>query len=246
MRLVFAIIDATRESRSWLLALAIVVPVFAGGCATYNGAPLDKSGAATKATRTDWPTAALPLFTLVAELPKDEDDLVRLFGVNLLDYDVVPVQVFVQNNSKSSHFEVDSRNIEFKLLGSNAGAGLERISAKDVYLRVHFSQWRSFFPWLLGIIPGIFSSMDIAEANGRMERDYAGKELDDSLYLRAGARADPEGGVVFYRPAGDGDLEDIDFRRGELIVPVKCVPGSAEEEKTLDKNFEARLSFLKI
>lgn len=227
--------------------LMVALAALASGCATYSASPLDVRAAATKATRTDWPSAARPLFTLVGELPKKSDDLERLYGIDLLEYDVLPVQVFVQNNSPSSHFQVDVANIAYELLGSSAAGGLERIDAREVYGRVHFSQWRSLFPWLLGIIPGIFSSMDIADANARMVRDYMNKEIsDESLYLRAGSGGDPVGGVIFFRPAGDGSLEDVDFRRGELVIPVKRIPGTAEDEKDLETNFEARLSFLRI
>ena len=226
-------------SRMLLLPLLVLFV----GCATYTGQDLDPDKALIKYSTTsfDWPDEGRPLFVMAAHLPEDGQHAEQYFGVNLLDYDVLPVEIYLKNNSKDSKFQLAAAKLTFRIPALPDGEGLEMMEPDEVQALAGFSQWRSFWAYLLVIIPGPFSNMDIAAANKEMREDYRDKAFE-AVGL---SPQDQAAYVVFMRPTGELSLEELmpDLKTGSLEAIVTCIPGRSDDERELKTEFTAKVNF---
>lgn len=204
----------------------MVCLLFLCGCATYEAQPFKARAASSVINRFEKDG-----FILAAALPGDDEYVERHLGRDVRAWNVLPVEVFLENRSDSANFEIMVRNAVFKLAD---GTEFERLSTKDALEEVSFSGARSIPGWFLLIFPGAISLADISEANSRMADDYGSKALDD---VNVAPRSPPTQGVLFFRPRGK-DLEDCRLSEGILSLQVTKRSANAGGE-----NFVAQISF---
>lgn len=196
------------------------------GCATYTGQPLRPVNAGNLIHQDSWGDLIVG-----AELPGSTSDVERYLGRDLLDEDVLPVAIYLQNRSSEADYTLKSSDIQFLLPD---GTALVPASATEVYDRASFSQWPSVPLYLLAILPGVFSSLDISAANDDMFEDYSAKAFQDvSLPARDPAT---QRSVCFFRPPKKVRLGDTEYSNGRLVLHASvrtAGAASGETEKDL-------------
>lgn len=125
------------------------------------------------------------------------------FGFNLLDRQVLPVLVYLENRS-DDNFTFHPERLALHL---ENGDSLTYTAWRDVYGKVAFSYWRSLAGFPFALFPGFFIMHSVSSANERIAADYHGKSLDE-ITLTPGVHTQ---GVVFLsREDGEAlDIQDI-------------------------------------
>lgn len=96
------------------LSLLLALPLIAG-CATYTAQALPQISAGHLVNRDKWGD-----LTIGAKLPASSDEVIRYFGVDLLDDDILPVSIYVSNASSSTAYTIRAEDISFTLPGGQA------------------------------------------------------------------------------------------------------------------------------
>jgi len=200
--------------------------VLFSGCASYEAQPLKARAASSVINRFETKDG----FVLAASLPQDAESVERHFGRDLRDFNVLPVEVFLENRSESCNFEIVVANASFRLAD---GTEFDRLTTKEALEEVSYSGARSIPLWFLLIFPGAIALGGISDANEAMANDFGTKALED---LNLAPKSAPTQGVLFFRPK-DKDLEDCRLSEGILSVPAtKRSPSGGE-------NFVGQISF---
>lgn len=205
---------------------SIVCVVLFSGCASYEAQAFRVRAASSVINRFEKDG-----FVLAATLPDDAEYVERHLGRDLRAWNVLPVEIFLENRSENANFELMVRNATFKLAD---GTEFDRLTTKDVLEEVSYSGARSIPLWFLLIFPGAISLSNISAANESMANDFDRKALED---LNVAPRSVATQGVLFFRPR-DKELEDCRLSEGILSLQVTKRSASAGGE-----NFLAQISF---
>jgi hypothetical protein len=131
------------------------------------------------------------------------------FGANLLDYDIFPVTVYLENRGDDTvTFQPDG-----VLLTCEDGTTLTPIPWRSVSEEVTFSYARAVPGFFFAVIPGFLILHSVAVANERLSHNYHRKALEE-FSLPPG---DHVQGVVFLKPPAGvsldgGSLNGADMR----------------------------------
>ncbi len=214
------------------LAIALAATI---GCVSFSAGKLPEKTAGNLFDRESWDG-----LTIGAALPGGEADVARLYGRNLLDWDILPIAIYLQNTSADARFEVQSSDVVFA--GSDETA-FDFLSAEEVADEVGYSYVRSIVPFLFAIIPGFFSTANISNTNQMMLNDYLEKCLDDVTLPESDATTYRR--VAFFRPKDGRSLDEVDLGQCKLSVRAtrfmtKESASDAPTEKTLTIVFRKR------
>ncbi|MFA6262858.1 MAG: hypothetical protein WCW33_04825 [Candidatus Babeliales bacterium] len=148
--------------------LWVISIVLCTGCARYEAQPLAKAGLATHEKKPTSYRCAYHVFT--------KDDCKRYLGRNVVAKGYQPILITFTNNTKR-YFRVLRENIS-----------MPTIPASQVVRRVHTSTvGRSLGYGIAGLIvwplliPAIVDGIRSSQANYKLDRDFASKELADQV-----------------------------------------------------------------
>jgi hypothetical protein len=157
-------------------------------------------------------------FHFAAALPSDSGGFqTRHYGVELTDYGILPLEIFLQNTSADSSFSVTVHDASLQL---QDGTAFTLLNVEEVVDAAGYSYWRTLPYFLLFIFPGIIECFNVAGANEAMAMDYADKVLNDLDLPKDGKMQ----GVIFLQPVGK-DLDDCKLKDANLKLPVTKRPG---------------------
>ena len=180
------------------------------GCASYGPKdfPPDQSA-------TEWPdTYSKSGFVLFAKLPEDERYQERYYDCVVTDYDVLPIEVFLENTSDDWTFDVRLSEAKFQLAD---GTKFQQLTQDEVYDELSFSYatpllWLPF--WIL-IFPPILLYGDISDANEALEDHLTKISIGDKAVFAKRRHH----GVIFFRPVGK-DLDECKISSGTLRLDI--------------------------
>lgn len=213
-------------ARRALIVAGILMALGPIGCATYRaaGIPSDPSPAETPLQEQK------DRLVFGVDLPKDGEEIERLFGRNLLDFNVVPLQINLVNLGTEFDFRVKPEDVS---LTYEDGRPLRQIGHEEVFERAYYSQWRSLVAWLF-ILPGFISSGAIANANDAMMRDYERKEQIDAIRLNANTDSEGVRSYLYFTADDPIDLGQLRNRGRAKVVALKSKQGTDLDRITIE------------
>jgi len=200
------------------------------GCVSYTGHALTSDPPSLTPAHTTYEGLLLGV-----DLPRDGDEIRRSYGVNLLRYGILPVEIAVTNVSSHASYVIDPAQMS---LAYDDGEPLERVRYQRVHRAARFSQWRSVLPWLL-VLPGLFVSENIRDTNAEMLDDFRSKEMAEALPLHPNTHPAIDGvrRVVYYHSDRPIDLSRL-RRSGVFRAAVSKTEGGRRTPKNLVVRFD--------
>lgn len=198
-----------------LILFALIA--FASGCVTHRHDPLPDRTASEFPNREQQKQ-----FFLGARITTESFDSKRYFGRDLPALGFYPVVIYLQNRSESDDFEV--REISFRVPGVGP---FTSVPPEQVFEKAYYSQWRSAPLYLFAIVPGVLSSINIANANLEMLTDYKDKVLTPQILESRDSRG--VSGVRFFAPPVGAAQENLDPRKGLLEVKLTRIPNDSTQ-----------------
>ncbi len=194
------------------LLCLIIVATAATGCASYEAKPFISRTASSILEQDNYNDYGL---VFAARMPEGAEYLEKHFGFNPADYNMLPVEVFLENTSEDANFEIRVSQARFTLAD---GTEFAPVPLKEALDELSFSGWSSLPWWPLFIFPGFIALSDVWDANVAMEDDYSRKVLDDRNV--APKSRSVQGALLFRVVDDDRDLDEIELREASISLRV--------------------------
>ncbi len=147
------------------------------------------------------------------------------FGADLIDLDILPVVVRIENTSPDA-FTLSAAGARVTL---EDGSTLVHLPWRAVPEALSFSYWRAVPGFLLAIIPGLVIADSVSLTNERIAGHYRRLAIEEAA-LPPGAKAQgvlffspPEGGRLRIEPSACGADVRLPFVRRAGRDPAPCV-----------------------
>jgi hypothetical protein len=207
-----------------LAALCAIASLFAG-CSSYK----TRDFPAGRTASTYLGAASERGLTISAEALNDPDRAERYLWWDTTRYGFLPV-VFRVKNASDETFKIDQASVQF-VMGDGTTFPVAKVSSVLNNVRYSPVGVTTFFGYLLGLVPGIASTMHRVQTNSDMTADYEEKHFfinQDAVRVGANDRID---GVVFFA-IGQGKARP-DLTDSVLEVQVVKERGTGGDVETL-------------
>lgn len=169
-----------------LMSLILII-TFSAGCASRNAVNqpslyLDLKSHQNKVVKNDITLLVKPIHKLA--------DLKAYYDEDAIRYGVLPVQIFIQNQSDDNYIlNTDGIN-----LTSSTGERIPALSAEQTYQRLRKSYWRSG-GWAVAVgVFAAFSVHNVSKINNQIKADLSSRMLQSGNLISGSATE----GTIFY------------------------------------------------
>ncbi len=181
-----------------VIALFLVLLGFNTGCASVSFEEFKEVKASQKPCREEKEGLIISCRPILSA-----EESTFFFGFNLLDYRILPVVVYLENNGKDN-FTFQPEKFS---LASETGTTLCWMPWRTVQEDIAFSCWRSVPGFPFALLPGFLILNSVLTTNDRISANYHSKAIDE-ITLPPGASTQ---GVVFLKPERNASLDTNDI-----------------------------------
>ena len=201
----------SRLSVQRITTIALVGSLGAG-CASYEAQEFQFRAASSMLNHDNYNDYGL---IFAARLPESEEYREKHYGCDPIDYNLLPIEIFLENSSEDANFEVRVETARLKLAGGTVFVPVDpNVVAEDL----GYSGWSSLPWWPFLIFPGFMALSDVWQANEDLEKHVESRAIVDR---NIAPRSRPVHGVIFFRPEDpDLDIDDIEMREMSASIEV--------------------------